>query len=464
MKVLFFSQFEPHTDIGGGVERVVTELADSMIKNGIDLVVMCAGREYGYTNVRDENFKRFTFPTDVDVRMPVNSLRRKDIKRIYEFMDEFNPDIVHIHDITPTGTLLQIWAISNNKPCYHTVHILPNRAEEFGPSDFLPKIVTDRILTYYKNFYKHADRIITLTNESLVDLKDFYPVEDVIVLPNGRHLSHYGKVNYYNNDDRYNMTFIGSITPRKNQEIIIRALEFLPDNFHFNLIGIFLDKQYEKYLRSVVKNLGVEDRAHFKGFIHHDDIPPEFENTWLYVSGALLETQGLTYIESLASGTPILALENYGTKELINGKNGKLLSATATPKEFADAVLEFSKISDEEYRKLCEGSRESVADLDWDVITKETIKLYQEDIDKKKDESEEKDNEKKRFDKVRNLIKKYTPNLPMQDFIEEKVTKKVKIFNKVPKSTWIFAGLGVALSIVAYSATKAAAKIKKERK
>ncbi|MDZ7770424.1 MAG: glycosyltransferase [Woeseiaceae bacterium] len=51
------------------------------------------------------------------------------------------------------------------------------------------------------------------------------------------------------------------------------------------------------------------------------------------------ETQGMVLTEAMAAGTPVVALDAPGAREVVNDSNGRLLDATTDSEAFADAVI-----------------------------------------------------------------------------------------------------------------------------
>ena len=65
-----------------------------------------------------------------------------------------------------------------------------------------------------------------------------------------------------------------------------------------------------KDVRARVSQLGLEDQIIFTGLIPWEQVPNLYRLADLFVNNSSTETQGLTYIESIASGTPIVARYN----------------------------------------------------------------------------------------------------------------------------------------------------------
>ncbi len=96
--------------------------------------------------------------------------------------------------------------------------------------------------------------------------------------------------------------------------------ERFPDTV-FLIVGEGTDRQY---LESYAKQLGVEDSVYFTGLIPSDVIWKYYSLADIFLNASESETQGLTFLESIASGVPVVCKDNPVNKNfLIPDVNGK---------------------------------------------------------------------------------------------------------------------------------------------
>jgi glycosyltransferase involved in cell wall biosynthesis len=93
--------------------------------------------------------------------------------------------------------------------------------------------------------------------------------------------------------------------PHKNQELLIRAVQELEDDVQIVLAGHA--EPYELQLRALTKELGLDGRIRFVGYVSDQDL----EGLWSLASCAafptLAEGFGLPVTEALARGVPVAA-------------------------------------------------------------------------------------------------------------------------------------------------------------
>lgn len=106
---------------------------------------------------------------------------------------------------------------------------------------------------------------------------------------------------------------VGALIARKNQKLLIEALPQLSGAI-LMLVGRGAS---ESDYRRLAKKLGVKERVRFMGNVPHDDLPALFAAA--DVMALVSENEGLAnaWVEALACGTPIVASDVGGIRELV---------------------------------------------------------------------------------------------------------------------------------------------------
>ncbi|HEV7233444.1 MAG TPA: glycosyltransferase [Sphingorhabdus sp.] len=126
---------------------------------------------------------------------------------------------------------------------------------------------------------------------------------------------------------------VGALIPRKNQHLLIAALPELPDA----MLMLAGQGECESDYRALAQRLGVADRVSFLGNVPHDDLPALFAAA--DVMALVSESEGLAnaWVEALACGTPIVASDVGGIRELVKDASaGRIVGRT--PEAVAAAV------------------------------------------------------------------------------------------------------------------------------
>jgi 1,2-diacylglycerol 3-alpha-glucosyltransferase len=167
---------------------------------------------------------------------------------------------------------------------------------------------------------------------------------------------------------------------RKNQEFLVKTFCYLPANFVLFFYGNKkTGKTYVAKLQKIIKEKNIEN-VKINNFLDQKGVIKVLKKTHFFVSASLKEAQSLVIIEALASGTPVIALENETTKELVDHKNGLVLPQETSPEIFAQKLSSYVKQTMKNYSSISDYCRQSVARFDLEQVGKRVISAYQEAI------------------------------------------------------------------------------------
>jgi glycosyltransferase involved in cell wall biosynthesis len=464
MKVVFISLFKP--GLGGGEGRVAHELARHFSARH-DVVLICPADRTGLYE-EDGSLKVFGIQSAGNGEFHIPALSGRTVRSMFDFLDAFNPDIVHAHEPTLIGLIGQIWARMHLVPFVHTSHVLPANVLDFGAADALDvkllqgslgESVTRRALA---DFYDNCDAVIALNLPALTAFREFGYQGKVFVIPNGRDLARYADCAAADVDaTEKTLSFVGYISERKNQVYLIDAHRHLPEGYRLLLIGKPLNPDYGRHLRQYCEDRGLDNVA-FVGQVPHEQIPSHLEGTHVFVSASKMEVQSLVVIEALASGTPVVALSNETTIELVDDKVGARLPKDATPREFAARVERICTLPQSQYEELCRNARDRVSHLDWSEVVDQTVAAYRELL-------EDQPSVTKQEGAVFADLVSFLPSGEVKDILTDQIKsarsrpgpiarflmelslgQRWRALKRVPGSTWLLAGATIVASLIGY--------------
>ncbi|MDT8339672.1 MAG: glycosyltransferase family 4 protein [Sulfurimonas sp.] len=188
-------------------------------------------------------------------------------------------------------------------------------------------------------------------------------------------------VNWYNqhplnleefgtNTKNFNIAFVANVRAHKGLIYAIKAAHDLADikELHILLIGSKISE--EPYL-SLIQNSGMKERIHVTGYRH--DVPEILAACDLLIHPSIRK-EGLprVVLESIASGTPVIASANEGSMEIIDdGYNGYIVPIKDS-KAIADRVRELYN-SPEKLKML---SDNCIKKIENEMSHKTTVKKY----------------------------------------------------------------------------------------
>jgi glycosyltransferase involved in cell wall biosynthesis len=176
---------------------------------------------------------------------------------------------------------------------------------------------------------------------------------------------------------------IGSLNPLKGHEDFLQAAARLADIFpaaYFIVAGVDVTaaQTNRANLERLVRDLKLESRVRFIGKM--DDVAPLFCALDIFVSASHSESFGLAIAEAMTTGTPVVATETEGAKEIIRDGETGLLVRVRDVGALAEAIAVL--LSDEGRRQqIGQSAREEVRlRFSLDRMVDATERIYMESL------------------------------------------------------------------------------------
>lgn len=119
--------------------------------------------------------------------------------------------------------------------------------------------------------------------------------------------------------DRPVALFVGRVAHEKNIGFLLQALQQAVKQRPEMLLIIAGDGPAREGLREEVIRMGLSSQVLFLGYLdRQSELPGCYAAADLFVFSSLTETQGLVLLEAMAAGTPVLALSEMGTKDILD--------------------------------------------------------------------------------------------------------------------------------------------------
>jgi len=169
--------------------------------------------------------------------------------------------------------------------------------------------------------------------------------------------------------------FVGGNMQRKGVPDIIDAspdvIKRFP-NAKFVIVGG--DKAIDK-MREKCRQNGVESNYQFIGWCPQDKIVDYYKNATIFVMPSLTEALGVTFLEAMAAGIPVIGTNVGGIPEIIqDGVNGRLVPVNS-PKSISKTIIEL--LSDEAARKMIsENALKTVKNFNIENMMQCTMDVY----------------------------------------------------------------------------------------
>ncbi|RKI94011.1 glycosyltransferase family 4 protein [Parablautia intestinalis] len=264
--------------------------------------------------------------------------------KIEKSFKEGNFDVIHVHHPMLIGRTAQYLSWKYHVPLVFTYHTRYEQYLHYVGLSGLKRVMP----AYVKSYGKRCDMVLAPTPMMKDYLEEIGITAPVRVVPTGLHEDSFypdrqralGIRQHLAEDKKYLFCTVARLAKEKNLEFLFESMKLFKENcgscFRLALIG---DGPQRDSLEKRADSLGLSREIIFLGKIPNQEVKNYCHASDLFLFTSLSETQGIVLLESMAAGTPVLALWGSGTRDVVvNGKNGYMTEASET--EFADKLMD----------------------------------------------------------------------------------------------------------------------------
>ncbi len=157
------------------------------------------------------------------------------------------------------------------------------------------------------------------------------------------------------------LLFIGQLTPRKGYDLLLQALPAIVRRYPNVTVEYVsgLNLQDQEKLLGMARELGVADRIHLRGRVEDADLVNLYRAADVYVTPTRYEGFGLTLLEAMTIGCPLVATDIPVVNEIVQHGHNGLLAGYNDPDDLANNIL--ALLDDADLRqRLVHGGRETI--------------------------------------------------------------------------------------------------------
>ncbi|SHK29378.1 1,2-diacylglycerol 3-glucosyltransferase [Clostridium cavendishii DSM 21758] len=232
---------------------------------------------------------------------------------------KWSPDIIHSQ--TEFSMMLVAKHISNrlNIPHIHTYHTLYENYLDYLLGG---KVINkSRAAKITKLLLNSLDAVIAPTQKTKDVLLGYGVIKPIYVVPTGIDLARFKQNISIEDKRKIKLTlglsesdriiaYVGRVAEEKNISEILRLFKQVIEkekNIKLLIVGT---GPYLNCLKTQVKKENIQNNVVFTGMIKPEEVYKYYKLAEIFVTASISETQGLTYIEALSSGCPIVCKED----------------------------------------------------------------------------------------------------------------------------------------------------------
>jgi 1,2-diacylglycerol 3-alpha-glucosyltransferase len=293
-----------------------------------------------------KSFKTGIYP-DARIMVPfINSI----IKEIINW----KPDIIHSQTEFSVMLAAKYIARKLNIPQIHTYHTM---YEDYlcyiKGFDSLKKSAVTGITRLLLNSFQG---IVAPTEKTERALMSYGVKNDMYIIPTGINLNKFQKDISLEerkelreklgiNEHDSLLIYVGRVAKEKNLSEIISLMRSVKKNNEGIKLLVVGDGPYLETLKEEVKQTNLDNTVLFTGMVKPEEIYKYYKLGDVFVTASTSETQGLTYLEALSSGCPVVCrFDKCVEGIIIDGKNGFVYKKTEEFSRYIIAILSDEKL------------------------------------------------------------------------------------------------------------------------
>jgi glycogen synthase len=281
---------------------------------------------------------------------------------------KFDVDVIHAHDwmTFPAGLAAMN---ATGKPL--VVHVHATEYDRSGDK------VNQYVYDLERYAFQHATAIMTVSNYTRTILVEKYgikaekifPVHNAVDFELPRSVLERKKT-----IKDHIVLFLGRITFQKGPDYFVRAARLVIDqmqNVRFVMAGT--GDMYSRMIEFAA-DLGIGKHFHYTGFLGREQVKRLYSMSDLYVMPSVSEPFGISPLEAMLHGVPVIVSKQSGVSEVIQNC---IKVDFWNVEEMADQILRILRDSELKANMQTEGHKE-VSGISWDAAASKMEKVYEQ--------------------------------------------------------------------------------------
>jgi glycosyltransferase involved in cell wall biosynthesis len=296
------------------------------------------------------------------------------------------PDIIHSHTYGFSHTdLASFISKIKNIPLVLTTHY--DRSRTYKLSKILLREIYDNLIG--RMTLNLANKILAATDYEKKFLVSKFSLNDekVSVVPNGVEFDKFSNlpdpqslISQYGLQKNRVALFVGRIERKKGLQYLLEATPKVASEFpNFKILLVGPDWGYRNELKKIAKRIQIDDLVIFAGQLKEIDLLKAYNLSEFSILPSLGEATGLTILESMAAGRPIIASRLPTIAEFVVHEKDGILFEPGNSEKLASSII--SLMSNQQLKnKLIYNGKIISKQRDWAEIAKMVDDVYRQII------------------------------------------------------------------------------------
>ena len=325
---LFSDTFPPEIN---GVANSTRILADSLRKRGHDVFVVCTHKGLIESELSEDG--RILRLAGMELKFLYGYVMTSPFHmRAMEQVRNMDLDIIHVQTEFGVGIFARLCAKHLGIPIvstYHTTYEDYTHYLNFLHSETMDKVAKKGVASLSRLYGNSTIEVIAPSQKTKELLEKYNINRKISVIPTGLELDKFSpdagsgekraeiRREYGFSEDDALVVYVGRLAKEKSMDIVIRGFaNAKKKGMNIKLLVTGGGPDLED-LQKLAEELNVSDIVRFSGPKPSEEVPDIYRAADAFISASLSETQGMTFIEALASGLPLFARRDEVLAELL---------------------------------------------------------------------------------------------------------------------------------------------------
>ncbi len=304
-------------------------------------------------------------------------------------LKKLNLDVVHVH----TEFTMRIFATSIAKsfkiPLVYTYHTMYEDYTYYITKGYFDKTARKIVAWVSRLLGQTSTEIIAPTNKTKKALERYLITKPINVIPTGIELSSFSKdsvnkaeveklIDRYGIEDNFRIVFLGRLAKEKNVEFLIRGMKKVLEKDKNVTLIIAGYGPWEDNLKNYAEEQGVAENIIFAGKQAHNDVPIIYHSANVFASASTSETQGITYIEAMACGLPVLSIKDESVEDILEDNVTGMYFKDE--EELAEKILILKNMDSVSFNHMSEAALKRASNYSIEMFGEKVAALYMKAI------------------------------------------------------------------------------------
>jgi glycosyltransferase involved in cell wall biosynthesis len=357
-----------------GAERVAVDICRQLQQMpGVEAALVCLSQSNDYAK-ESEAIRLIQLPTTFQFRLFGKS--NGNLLTLLNWLESFRPHILHSHiylaDLLSRQKILKGVSYISHVHGRTTPYEIPSLQKFFSKAGLIQIAERKRIRKLYIQCKNHFIANSTFTAQ-YVSKSLAWPAAGIAVLPNAVNRQQFQPVSR-KPGEVIELIYAGRLVTDKNPLFLVDVVNKIRKagvrvRLKIFGVGILLNP-----LREKISELNLADCISIHAPVA--DLGEEFRKAFLYVHSAVYEPYGLTMLEAMSTGLPVICLDAGGNRDFMeNGVNGFMLNES-NAEMFAERILELNSNS-QLYHSMSIGALNTAEKFSIESYMEQLMVLYE---------------------------------------------------------------------------------------